>query len=62
MSHWIERIKALIPQLPSQEELDQAYLNDAVDIFDVERRMAEIDHRPRHLPLPFLIYRQHLAS
>ena len=50
MSNLIELIKALIPHLPTQEELDQAYLNESVDIFDVERRMAEIDHRGHEFP------------
>jgi hypothetical protein len=45
MSHFIELIKALVPHLPSQEELDEQYLCEAVDIYDVERRIAEIDHR-----------------
>jgi hypothetical protein len=50
MSNLIGLIKALIPHVPTQEELDQAYLNESVDIYDVERRMAEIDHRPHHFP------------
>jgi len=47
MSPIIELIKALVPHIPSQQEMDQEYLNDAVDIYDVERRMWEIDHRAR---------------
>ena len=50
MSNFIELIKALVPHMPTQEELDQNYLNDSVDIFDVERRMAEIDHRAHDFP------------
>lgn len=45
MSHIIELIKALVPHIPSQQELDEAYLNESVDACDVERRMWEIDHR-----------------
>ena len=50
MSNFIELIKALVPHIPTQEELDQNYLNESVDIFDVERRMAEIDHRGHEFP------------
>jgi hypothetical protein len=46
MSRLASLIQALIPRFPTRQELDEAYLNDAVDIFDIERRMAEIDHRP----------------
>lgn len=45
MSPIVGLIKALVPHFPTQQELDEAYLNQAVDIYDVERRMAEIDHR-----------------
>jgi hypothetical protein len=34
-----------MPHIPTQRELDIAYLNESVDIYDVERRMAEIDQR-----------------
>jgi len=50
MFHLIELIKALVPHIPTQQELDDAYLNESVDIYDVERRMAEIQHRPHGLP------------
>jgi hypothetical protein len=45
MSPIIERLIALVPHIPSQKELDEAYINESVDLFDLERRMAEIDHR-----------------
>ena len=45
MSHLMEFIKALVPYIPSQQEIDTAYLNEAVDACDVERRIWEIDHR-----------------
>jgi len=48
MSPIIELIKALVPHIPSQQELDEEYLNESVDVYDVERRMAEIDHRITH--------------
>ncbi len=50
MSHLMELIKALVPHIPSQQELDAEYLGEAVDIYDVERRIWEIDHRA-HAPL-----------
>jgi Protein of unknown function (DUF3563) len=46
MSHLAEFIKAFVPHIASQQERDEAYLNQSVDIFDVERRMLEIDSRP----------------
>ena len=60
MSNFIELIKALVPHMPTQEELDQNYLNESVDIFDVERRMAEIDHRAHDFPDQAAAYGFHL--
>jgi hypothetical protein len=45
MSKLMGLIKALIPDFRTQKERDLAYLNSSVDIFDVERRLAEIDRR-----------------
>lgn len=45
MSPIVEFIKALVPHIPSQQELDAQYLAESVDIYDVERRIWEIDHR-----------------
>lgn len=47
MSRLIELIQALVPRFPSQAEADEAYLGAAVDIYDLERRMREIDTRAR---------------
>lgn len=47
MSHLFAFIQALFPRIPSQKERDLAYLNQSADIYDVERRMQEIDNRPR---------------
>jgi hypothetical protein len=47
MSHLAQFIKAFVPHIASQQERDEAYLNESVDICDVERRMQEIDRRPR---------------
>jgi hypothetical protein len=48
MSKFIELIKALAPFFKSQEAVDQAYLAEAIDIIDLERRMRVIDGRDRH--------------
>jgi len=48
MSHLIELIQAFIPHIPSEQEQDEAYLNESVDRADVERRILEIDHRHAH--------------
>jgi hypothetical protein len=48
MSNFLRLIKALIPSMQSQHERDEAYLAEAVDIYDLERRMREIDARGRH--------------
>ncbi len=41
-------LRHLIPNIQSQQERDELYLADAVDIYDLERRMREIDCRGRH--------------
>ena len=48
MSHIIELIKALVPHIPSQQQLDEEYLSHSFDACDVERRLAEIDQRHAH--------------
>ncbi len=45
MSTLNEFIQTLIPRFETQAERDEAYLNEAVDIYDLERRMREIDGR-----------------
>lgn len=45
MSKLIELIRAYLPKLRSQKGRENAYLNRAVDINDLERRMREIDNR-----------------
>ena len=41
-------IEALSPGIRSQQDIDFAYLSQACDTVDLERRMREIDHRDRH--------------
>jgi len=40
-------IQSLIPHIQTQAERDQAYLNESVDVYDLERRMREVDDRAR---------------
>jgi len=47
MFRLIDFIKTLVPSIESQQARDEAYLAQAVDIYDLERRMREIDHRGR---------------
>ena len=47
MSKLIERIKALIPIIKSQKDLDDAYLSQSADVYDLERRMRQIDAASR---------------
>jgi hypothetical protein len=43
MSILIELIKALIPNLESQKDRDEAYLAESADVYDLERRMRDLD-------------------
>jgi len=45
MSRLLDFIKALIPRIESQHVLDEAYLAESVDIYDLERRMRELERR-----------------
>ena len=40
-------IQAILPEIEPQQARDQAYLVESVDIYDLERRMREIDQRGR---------------
>lgn len=45
MSKFIRLIKALAVSFKSQKDLDDAYLSASTDVYDLERRMHEIDLR-----------------
>ena len=47
MSKLLGLIQALLPEIEPQRNRDQAYLAQSVDIYDLERRMREIDQRSR---------------
>jgi hypothetical protein len=48
MSRLLDFIKALIPRLEPQHVLDETYLAQSVDIYDLERRMRELEQRSRN--------------
>ncbi len=47
MSNLINLLKSLLPSIASQEDRDQSYMADAVDVQDLERRMRNLDERGR---------------
>ena len=47
MSRLLGLIEAILPEIEPQQARDQAYLAESVDIYDLERRMREIDQRGR---------------
>jgi hypothetical protein len=47
MTKLLQLLKSLLPVVKSQQEQDEAYLADSIDIYDLERRMREIDQRGR---------------
>lgn len=52
MSYFYQLIKHLLPAIQSQRERDESYLAESVDIYDLERRMREIDCRGRSRCVP----------
>lgn len=47
MSKLMERIKALLPIIKGQKDLDDAYLARSADVYDLERRMRLLDAASR---------------
>ena len=47
MSKLFGLIQAILPEIEPQRARDEAYLAESVDIYDLERRMREIDQRSR---------------
>lgn len=47
MTNLLNFLKALRPSIQSQKERDDAYVAAAVDLYDLERRMREVDARGR---------------
>ncbi len=52
MTNLLNFLKSLLPTIESQSERDEAYMAGAVDIYDLERRMREIDERSRNTWAP----------
>jgi hypothetical protein len=57
MSRLLKLINKLLPSNQSPYGRDEVYLAQAVDIYDLERRMREIDERGRGMwpSLPFMV-------
>lgn len=47
MSKFIQLIKALAPSIRYQKDLNDAYLSESTSVYDLERRMRELDQRSR---------------
>jgi hypothetical protein len=47
MTNLMKLLKSFLPGIESQKDRDEAYMAGAVDIYDLERRMREIDERGR---------------
>jgi hypothetical protein len=51
MFNFSDFLKTLLPSAEAMHERDERYLAEAVDIYDLERRMREIDTRSHgHAP------------
>jgi len=48
MSTILNFLKYLLPTIQSQQERDEAFLAESVDIHDLERRMRTIDEHGRN--------------
>jgi Protein of unknown function (DUF3563) len=58
MTNLLNFLKSLLPTIESQTERDEAYMAGAVDIYDLERRMREVDGRGRNhwAPVTYGLY------
>ncbi len=45
MSIFLQLIKALTLHIKSRKDADNAYLSESTDVYDLERRMNELDQR-----------------
>lgn len=48
MSNFLDFLRTLVPFMQSQRERDETYLAEALDIYDLERRMRQLEARGRH--------------
>jgi hypothetical protein len=47
MSNFVDFLRTLVPGMRSQCERDQSYLAEAMDLYDLERRIRQIEARDR---------------
>ncbi len=47
MSSLLNFLRHLFPMSPSQADIDEAYLADSVDLYELEHRMRLLDRRGR---------------
>ena len=47
MSSLLQLLHILLPTAESQHDRDEAYLAESVDLYDLERRMRDLDNRGR---------------
>lgn len=45
LSPLVRFVRQFLPNVQSQQERDEIYLSESVDIYDLERRMRDIDRR-----------------
>ena len=57
MYEWL-RLDDMVPSIQLQHECDEAYLAEAEDVCDLERRMRRIDARGRDAASPFALVRR----
>ena len=50
MSKLFGLIQAILPEIEPRQARDEAYLAQSVDIYDLERRMRELDQRDTAQP------------
>lgn len=48
MSSFLNFLKSLLPHIKSQQERDESYLSQSIDLNDLERRLRDIDMRGRN--------------
>ncbi len=58
MSNLLNVLKSILPSVETQTQRDEAYLSEAVDLYDLEHRMRDIDSRGRAnwSPIVFGLY------
>jgi Protein of unknown function (DUF3563) len=47
MSNFVDFLRTLVPGMRSQRERDEGYLAEAMDLYDLERRIRQIEARDR---------------